>query len=44
MHKLWVNRPEALRVGGPGENTRCAPIAAGRRVGARTAFEGPKLY
>ena len=24
MHKIWENRPQDLRVGGPGENTRYA--------------------
>ena len=34
MHKIWENRLEALRVGGPGENTRYAPsLRVGRRVG-----------
>ena len=29
MHKIWENRPEALRVGEPGENTRYAPSLRG---------------
>ena len=33
------NRPEALRVGEPGENTRCS-LLCGEEVGARTAIEG----
>ena len=37
MHKIQENRPEALRVGEPGEETRYAPSLQG---GARTAIEG----
>ena len=29
MRKIWENRPEALRVGEPGENTRYAPSLRG---------------
>ena len=43
MHKIWENRLEALRVGGPGENTRYAPsLRAGRRVGLELLSRVPR--
>ena len=33
MHKIWENRPEALRVDEPGENTRYTPSLRGRGWG-----------
>ena len=39
MHKIQENRPQALRVGEPGEETRYAH-RCGEEGGARTAIEG----
>ena len=51
MHKIWESRPEALLVGGPGENTRGILREGGGEEGAeRTAIESisgqlrPKIY
>ena len=32
MREIWENRPETLRVGGPGENTRHAPSGAFQKL------------
>ena len=43
MHKIWENWLKALRVGGPGENTRYAPsLRAGRRVGLELLSRVPR--
>ena len=32
MHKIWKNRPEALQVGGPGENNTPAQSIAVKKT------------